>query len=96
MNARHKDDLEYKMPFCLKQRPVSALGEFRSGVLCIRGGLINLEVRLSRRGYIGGEDVPFQVVIENNTGRKLHEAKVSLIQVSCLPDQTANMVIILN
>ena len=63
------------------QRPIGAYGEFSPGLMCVRRGPINVELRIGRRGYVPGECVAFYVEIENESRWKIYGAKVAVVQV---------------
>ena len=73
-----------KSPVIAHSVPIGTLGEFQPGVMCCKSGSVNVELRVTRRGFAPGENIPFSAEIENSSKQKMQDAKVVLQQVNIL------------
>ena len=65
------------------QRPIAGSEVFQQSGWCCALGSISVGVRVARKGYAHGDNIPFHVELTNHSRLKARDPRVALVQVSC-------------
>lgn len=64
------------------QRPIAGVETFTvTNLCCCYLGKLTVNIRVTKKGFVLGETVPFMVEITNQTSKSMADSKVALIQV---------------
>jgi hypothetical protein len=62
------------------KKPIDGYGEAMAGFSCCKSGPITGHLALSKRGFVCGENLPFEVQLQNSSSKKLSAVRVTLSQ----------------
>ena len=67
--------------FIYLQRPIAGSETFQQTGWCCAMGSISVGVRVARKGYAQGDNIPFHVELTNHSRIKARDPRVALVQV---------------